>query len=66
LFDKILDDIDLIYFDEYNCREKIDQEKEKHLTQVSDYPWSVKNQTLLKIECKKKRLEKWPNLAVNS
>ncbi len=40
----MLDDIDLIYFDEDNCSEKIDQEKENHLKQVSDYPWSVKNQ----------------------
>ncbi len=44
-----LDDIDLIYFDKENCSEKIDREKECYLKQISDYPWSVKNQARMHI-----------------
>ncbi len=39
-----LSDIDLIYFDQTHCSEEIDQQIEDGLKQISDYPWSVKNQ----------------------
>lgn len=39
-----LGDIDLIYFDPVHCSERIDQQTEDHLKQISNYPWSVKNQ----------------------
>jgi len=39
-----LGDIDLIYFDHKHCSKEIDQETEDHLKQISNYPWSVKNQ----------------------
>lgn len=39
-----LGDIDLIYFDQTDCSEEIDRRTEDHLKQISNYPWSVKNQ----------------------
>lgn len=49
-----LDDIDLIYFDPKKCSDKIDQEKECYLRQVSGYPWSVKNQARMHLRNKDK------------
>ena len=39
-----LNDIDLIYFDPGNVSEEADKELESRLSEISDLPWSVKNQ----------------------
>lgn len=40
----VLNDIDLIYFDESDISETKDHDIEQQLKSVSDFPWSVKNQ----------------------
>ena len=44
-----LDDFDLIYFDKGDIREETDRQKEQYLKEISDYPWSVKNQARMHI-----------------
>ncbi len=39
-----LNDLDLIYFDAFNCEEKTDKEYESKLKTMDGNPWSVKNQ----------------------
>lgn len=44
-----LDDFDLIYFDHEDCSEEADRTNEQFLKEISDYPWSVKNQARMHI-----------------
>jgi hypothetical protein len=42
--DTPLNDIDLIYFNAQHCDEKHDSHYQQHLSEVTELPWSVKNQ----------------------
>jgi hypothetical protein len=47
-----LNDLDLIYFDSSDLSEEKDLELEKHLRDITGFPWSVKNQARMHLRNK--------------